>query len=101
PNFFEQMFAELERGPHSLVMCRISDLSQSAKVPRKPDELLRLFPRLQRQAQLRGRHGTGAMQAAPRSFFFQIQGYDEDFLWWGAMDSDIVHRAQACGLRIV
>jgi hypothetical protein len=40
------------------------------------------------------------MQAAPRTFFFQVQGYDEDFLWWGAMDTDIVRRAEAYGLRI-
>src|SRR5678816_4549770 len=88
------------RHPFSLVMCQISDLPESAKVPRDKEELLRKFPKLQRGAELRGRKGTGAMQIAPRPFFFQIHGYDEDFLWWGAMDTDIVLRATTCGLRI-
>jgi glycosyltransferase involved in cell wall biosynthesis len=100
PDFFHAVLAEFERHPLSLAMCRISDLPSTSTVPRDTNELLRMFPELRRQTRLRGRHGTGAMQAAPRSFFFQVRGYDEDFLWWGAMDTDIVHRAQACGLRI-
>ena len=34
-----------------------------------------------------------------RSFLLEVRGYDEDMLWWGALDTDLVRRAKAAGLR--
>ncbi|MDB4963628.1 MAG: hypothetical protein JWP01_3627 [Myxococcales bacterium] len=48
---------------------------------------------------MRGTYGTGGIQALRRSFLFDVRGYDEDMLWWGAVDTDLVRRAEARGLR--
>jgi len=65
------------------------------------EKLLDDFEMLKLQAKMRHKWGTGAMQAAHREFFFEVRGYDEDLLWWGAMDGDMVGRARASGLQVV
>ncbi|MCB0253958.1 MAG: glycosyltransferase family 2 protein [Anaerolineae bacterium] len=100
PNFLAVVLEHLQRGPDTLVLCRSADLSRDAVLPANGGDLLHAFDRLRSLAVLRGRSGTGGIQAARRSFFFQVRGYDEDLLWWGAMDGDMVNRAQLAGLDI-
>jgi len=100
PSFLAVVAARLARQPLALVLCRSSDLPPNAVVPGRPDELLSAFDRLRATSALRGPSGTGGIQAAPRSFFFEIRGYDEDLAWWGAMDGDMVARARLHGLQV-
>jgi hypothetical protein len=99
PNFFEVAIERLRQEP-ALILCRSLDLPQGVRVP-APAELHDAYERLRRRARPRGRSGTGGIQAARRDFFFQVHGYDEDLLWWGAMDGDMVRRAELVGLNIV
>ena len=97
PDFFG---AASEKGD-ALVLCRCGDLPQSARIPGDKAALRRAFPSLRSRARLRPASSTGGVQWAPRAFFFSVQGYDEDLLWWGAMDNDMVRRAREAGLPVV
>jgi glycosyltransferase involved in cell wall biosynthesis len=100
PNFLTVVLERLKGEPPALVLCRSSDLPQHTRLPNKSEELMDAFNRLRVLARLRPRFATGGIQAARRSFFFDIRGYDEDLLWWGAMDGDLVNRARLAGLAI-
>jgi hypothetical protein len=100
PNFFDVLLERLRKEPPSIVLCRISDLPACARIPSNREQLLRAFDNLRIMARLRPRYGSGAIQASRRSFFFDIRGYDEDLLWWGAMDGDMVSRARLAGLEV-
>ena len=100
PNFLTVVLERLKGEPPALVLCRSSDLPRQASLPTNSEELRDAFNRLRVLARLRPRYGTGGIQAARRSFFFNIRGYDEDLLWWGAMDGDLVNRACLAGLAI-
>jgi glycosyltransferase involved in cell wall biosynthesis len=100
PDFLSAVLGRLEQPP-TLVLCQSLDLPQSARLPRDPAALLSAFDRLRARATPRHRTGTGGIQAARREFFFDVQGYDEDLVWWGAMDGDMVNRARLAGLRVV
>ncbi|MBX2998650.1 MAG: glycosyltransferase family 2 protein [Caldilineaceae bacterium] len=99
PNFLEVVLRRLQQSPPALALCRISDLPQDAHLPTDPAELRRAFEHLRRRTHLRRQTGSGGIQAAARSFFFEIRGYDEDLLWWGAMDGDMLIRARAMKLE--
>lgn len=99
PNFLEVVLRRLQQLPPALALCRISDLPQDAHLPTDPAELQRAFERLRLRTRLRRQTGSGGIQAAARSFFFEIRGYDEDLLWWGAMDGDLLIRARAMKLE--
>ena len=99
PNFLSVVVESLLHKP-ALVLCRISDLPPQAQIPDNTDELLHSFDQFLATTQLRPRYGTGGIQAAARSFFFDIRGYDEGLKWWGAMDGDVVNRARLKGLAI-
>jgi hypothetical protein len=100
PDFLSLVIERLTKDPPALVLCRISDLPQEAFLPVDGDQLLQSFDRLRALTRLRSCSGSGGIQAANRSFFFAIRGYDEDLTWWGAMDGDIVSRAGLIGLEI-
>ncbi len=100
PNFLGVVLERLKRKPPTLVLCRSSDLPQDACLPEDEQILMNSFYRLQKLTSLRPEWGPGGIQAAQRSFFFDIRGYDEDLLWWGAMDRDLVQRAKIAGLKI-
>jgi Glycosyl transferase family 2 len=100
PNFLGVVVERLRREPPAFVLCRISDLPAHVLLPRHREGLMGAFDRLRAVAQLRPRYGSGGIQAARRAFFFDIRGYDEDLLWWGAMDGDLVNRARLMGLEI-
>lgn len=100
PNFLSVVVDSLLKHPPALVLCRISDLPPQAYLPDQSHKLLESFDQLLATTQLRPRYGSGGIQAATRSFFFTIRGYDEDLAWWGAMDGDIVNRARLMGLDI-
>ena len=100
PNFFAVVLERLSRDPRVLVLCRISDLPAHASLPIGGDELNRAFEMLHARSHLRPCYGSGGIQVAQRSFFFNIRGYDEDLVWWGAMDGDIVNRARLAGMQV-
>jgi len=101
PNFLSVVLATLEQHAPALVLCRSSDLPATATLPRNTAHLQVAFEQLRAVSRLRGPSGTGGIQAAPRSFFFDIRGYDEDLQWWGAMDGDLVNRARLMQLSVV
>ncbi len=100
PNFLSVVLERLRREPQALVLCRSSDLPQGVALPGGRQKLMAAFDRLYARSRFRPRTGTGGIQAARRDFFFQVRGYDEDLVWWGAMDGDMVKRAQLAGLAI-
>jgi len=100
PNFFAVALERLQKEPPALVLCSISDLPKAAPLPDTPGALRGKWEDLHTMSELRKRGGSGAAQAARRSFFFDIRGYDEDLLWWGAMDTDIINRARLLGMEI-
>lgn len=100
PNFLAVVLERLSRNPPALVLCRISDLPAHASLPTTGDQLKRVFENLHARSRLRPCYGSGGIQAAQRSFFFDIRGYDEDLAWWGAMDGDIVNRARLAGMQV-
>jgi len=67
--------------------------------PDEPDAIRAQFAQLRARATVRGKFGTGGIQAMKRSFLVEVRGYDEDMLWWGALDTDLVRRAEAAGLH--
>ncbi|HEY4181405.1 MAG TPA: glycosyltransferase family 2 protein [Kofleriaceae bacterium] len=95
-NMLETVIAELTADPQRIVLCRSSDLPEGCAMPA---DILAGFDELRALANLRGEFGTGGIQAIPRSFLVDVRGYDEDMLWWGALDTDLVRRAEARGLR--
>jgi hypothetical protein len=99
PDFLEIVLDTLRSDAPCFVLCRSSDLPQDARVPDEDPVPAAAFEALRRRARLRGRHGTGGIQAAAREFFFDVRGYDEDLVWWGAEDGDMVGRAALAGLE--
>jgi len=100
PNFLAVVLDRLSQNPPALVLCRISDLPAHASLPTTGDQLKRAFENLHARSRSRPCYGSGGVQAAKRSFFFDIRGYDEDLAWWGAMDGDIVNRARLVGVQV-
>jgi hypothetical protein len=98
-NMLASVLEELRGDPQRIVLCQSSDLPEDCVLPTAPGALRADFAALQRRASLRGSHGTGGIQAMRRSFLFEVRGYDEDMLWWGALDTDLVRRAETAGLR--
>jgi hypothetical protein len=95
-NMLETVLAELGADPQRIVLCRSSDLPEGCVLP---SDILAGFAELRALANLRGEFGTGGIQAMRRSFVVEIRGYDEDMVWWGALDTDLVMRAESRGLR--
>ncbi len=98
PNFLETVLGKLREKSQRMVLCRSSDLPCDHVLP-SIEQIPSSFAALQRRTRLRGRQGCGGIQAAPRSFFFEVHGYDEDFVWWGAEDRDMLDRARRFGLE--
>ena len=99
-NFLAVVLGALQQQPCRLVLCRSRDLRSDQILPDEPQEVYADFERLRRRTRLRRRSGTGGIQAATREFFFKVQGYDEDLVWWGAEDGDMVRRARLAGLEV-
>ena len=100
PNFIDTALTRLQQPREALVLCRISDLPQRAVLPSEPDKLRESYESLRRLTSLRPSTGSGGIQAARRAFFYQVHGYDEDLLWWGAMDGDMLIRGRLVGLEV-
>lgn len=100
PNFLSIVQERLKRNKAALILCRSSDLPQHLSLPETAEDLRRAYSAFKKQCSLRPQWGPGGIQAARRSFFFEIHGYDEELLWWGAMDKDMVQRAKMAGLAI-
>lgn len=98
-NMLATVLEELRSDPQRIVLCQSSDLPEDCVLPADTNALRAQFAVLQERASLRGIYGTGGIQAVRRSFLFDVHGYDEDMLWWGALDTDLVRRAEAAGLR--
>ena len=82
----------------AMVLCRCRDLPESV-----PEQLWEAedFATLKAASSIRQTRGTGACQAALKSFFVHTRGYDEKFVYWGAEDVDMTSRAQRFGLRLL
>lgn len=100
PNFLAVVLERLREEQRRFLICRCLDLPRDTKLPSDPVELATAYESLRAQASPRPRGSTGAIQASLRSFFFEARGYDEDLSWWGAMDNDMVERAQTAGLAV-
>jgi glycosyltransferase involved in cell wall biosynthesis len=98
PDFLANVLDMLREQPRRMVLCRSSDLPRGVEPPRR-DALFDAFATLRASARLRGFQGSGGIQAASRAFFFEARGYDEDMVWWGAEDNDMVQRAALAGLE--
>lgn len=96
PDFLKNVLAAFSGATEPLVLCRCHDLPES--VEERPYELAD-FPSLRERAELRDTVGTGACQAAKRSFFEEVRGYDEKYVFWGNEDKDMVARAEVFGLK--
>lgn len=103
PNFLQVVTDQLQKeiSPGAMVLCRSCDLPRHLHLPRDVTELGRRFQQMRKSGRLRGRQGCGGIQAAPREFFFDVRGYDEEFIWWGEEDRDMVSRAESYGLKII
>jgi hypothetical protein len=102
-NFVETVIAALREpaaAADRIVLCQSRDLPEDLALPDEPDAIRRAFDTLAARTTLRARYGTGGIQAMRRSFLVDARGYDEDMRWWGALDTDLVHRAQAAGLEV-
>lgn len=98
-NMIDTVLTELRGDPEKIVLCQSSDLPQDCELPEAAETIRAQFALLAQRANVRGTYGTGGIQAVRRSFLFDVRGYDEDMLWWGAVDTDLVRRAEATGLR--
>ena len=80
-----------------MVLCRCRDLPESV-----PEQLWDVedFAGLKQASDIRDTSGTGACQAALKSFFEYTRGYDEKFVYWGAEDVDMTSRAERYGLKL-
>lgn len=83
--------------PQTMIHCGCHDLPDD--VPEQHWSLDDL-DELHAQATRRPTRGTGACQAAPREFFFDVRGYDERFRFWGYEDLDMTSRAACYGLEV-
>ncbi len=98
-NFVSTLLAaQADAGGGAMVLCKCRDLPEDVPEQRweSPD-----YPQLLARASFRPRLGTGACQMARRSFFHEIRGYDEKFVFWGAEDGDMTRRALRYGLAPV
>lgn len=97
PNFLGEVTTALSGGPR-FVVCRCRDLP-----PGVPDGTISRgdYPDLLARAPYRDKLGTGACQAASRSFFERVRGYDEGYVFWGMEDNDMRFRARRAGLEEV
>ena len=77
-----------------LVLSRCRDLPE---LPERAYERADFDP-LKAQSRQRVTSGTGACQAARRTFFDNVHGYDEKLRHWGFEDSDMFARARRYGL---
>ncbi len=98
PDFLATALETLRASPDdTLVLCRCRDLPES--VPEQawsPED----YAALETRATFRKEQGLGACQAAERAFFERVGGYDEQYVFWGFEDKDMVERAQRGGLRV-
>lgn len=96
-NFVSTLLAAQTRaGGRAMVLCKCRDLPED--VPEQRWEAGD-YAQLLERASFRPRLGTGACQMAKRSFFFDVRGYDEKFVFWGAEDGDMTRRAIRFGLE--
>jgi glycosyltransferase involved in cell wall biosynthesis len=99
PNFLTTVIeAHAGNGGDVMGLCRCHDLPERVGVTlrNRAD-----YPRLKAEASVRETRGTGACQAAAKSFFNDVRGYDEKFRYWGAEDNDMTARATFYGLSLV
>ena len=98
PNFLSTLLRQQEIvADRALVVCRACDLPES--VPEKA-WTRQDYPWLEEQSSLRERLGTGACQMALRTFFLDVRGYDEGYVFWGCEDGDMLFRAQRASLAL-
>lgn len=98
PNFLASALeAQAQANGRAMVLCRCHDLP-----PYVPEKLWEQsdFPMLERSSHVRRTSGVGACQVAPRSFFEEVHGYDEKFVFWGSEDVDMTSRAERYGLEL-
>ncbi len=86
-----------EQEGRAMVLCACHDLP-----PYVPEKrwTVEEFPTLHRCSHLRRTSGVGACQVAKRTFFEEVRGYDEKYVFWGAEDVDMTARAQRHGLAL-
>jgi len=96
-DFIAGVLALNERDGAAMVVSRCLDLPEST-ADAVCDKVG--FEAMRAKASVRQTCGTGACQAAPKSFFEEVRGYDQAYKHWGAEDDDMLHRAGRYGLEI-
>lgn len=96
PTFFDAISAVPNLGKR-FVLCQVGELPDDIEYPETLTPAA--YDRLSIQAKWPApTHGIGGIQFAPRKFWFDVHGYDEDMIYWGSMDSDMADRAVRYGL---
>lgn len=100
PDLFSVIIDKFKKTLHTFILCRSSDLPSETSLSANSELSKNDYYELKSITKLRPKYGTGGIQAAQRSFFFDVRGYDEDLLWWGGMDTDMMQRALCSGLKV-
>ena len=97
PNFMGTLINEqLQFDNKGFLLCGCRDLPEDL-----PEQTWTFedYPMLKSRAAFRKKLGTGACQMAISTFFFEVRGYDEKYLFWGMEDNDMRFRAGLFGLE--
>ncbi len=97
PSFMATVAERLAANPRAMVVSRCRDLPE--EVPEQP-WCVEDFDEHEAKARYRPSSGTGACQGVARSFFFDVRGYDESYVFWGFEDGDMLNRAKRSGLSL-
>ena len=93
PDFIETVLKHVAED--RIIHCRISDL------PGNYDGKLDNFFWMNKVSVLRPPFGYGGCQAFSKKWAFKVRGFDEDYIVWGADDTDFYLRAIQDGLKSI
>jgi glycosyltransferase involved in cell wall biosynthesis len=93
PDFIETVIKHMAED--RIIHCRISDL------PGNYDDKLDNFLWMNKVSILRPPFGYGGCQVFSKKWAFKVHGFDEDYIVWGADDTDFYLRATQDGLKSV
>lgn len=93
PDFMEVVLRHLDKS--KIIHCRVSDL------PQDYEDGFMNFHWMNKISATRPTFGYGGCQVFSKEWVFKIHGFDEEYIGWGADDTDFYHRAIQDGLESV